>query len=84
MLTGDNRSNEPDQEDLQTWADNYDMVTVPVLQLPEEETNWQTWSGLGFEWEQDLYIPSFWVLGPDMTIIAVDEQYPSDPGRYLE
>ncbi len=58
------------------------MTTIPVLALPESES--QSWDGLGMIWEQDMYIPTFWVLGPDMTILAEDAQYPEDPGRYIE
>ncbi len=60
------------------------MTTIPVLAFGEDYSDWSNWTGLGFEWEQDLYIPTFWVLGPDMTILAQDTQYPSDPGRWIE
>ena len=58
------------------------MTTIPVLQMPSSEG--QSWDGLTYIWEQDFYIPSFWVLGPDMTVLAEDTQYPDDPGRYID
>ena len=73
------RNNEPDQNDLEQWADSHYMETVAVLQVSRSEH-----SDLSNHLEQDGYIPSFWVLGPDMSIIAEDSQYPSDPARYIE
>jgi hypothetical protein len=58
------------------------MTTVAVLQMPDSMS--EGWESLSYQWEQDLYIPTFWVLGPDMTILAEDVDYPSDPGRYME
>ena len=39
--------------------------------------------GLYFRYEADRYIPTFVHLGPDMTVLSVDEAV-SDPGEFLE
>ena len=57
------------------------MLTVPALQMPEEHR--EDLEDLNYQWEEDMYIPSFWILGPDMSIIATDADYPSNPSDYL-
>ena len=35
------------------------------------------------EFEQDFYIPTIVHLGPDMTVLSVDEMI-SDPGQFID
>ncbi|MBN1334510.1 MAG: hypothetical protein JXB39_00960 [Deltaproteobacteria bacterium] len=68
-------------EDLGEWADENDLVTVPVLQVPSGYQWFPT--GLYYRYEADMYIPTFVHIGPDMTFLSVDEGI-TDPGAFLE
>ena len=64
-------------DDLEYWADWFGLQTVPVLADPagSAEAEW-------YHWEMDFGIPSFMVIGPDMTVEAVDT-YNTDPAAWL-
>ena len=71
---------EPTQADLALWADSHLLSTVPVLKLPSAETEP---GGLHQQWDQNDVLPTYWILGPDMTIIAEDRDHPFDPALYM-
>lgn len=75
ILIEDRAGNAPDQDDLAGWAEDHDLLTVPVLD-----------DGAQAEWpyyELDWGIPTVVHIGPDMTILSVDE-YIYDPGEFIE
>ena len=51
------------------------METVPVLADPN--------GGVWATFEQDFYIPTIVHLGPDMTVLSVDEMV-TDPGQFMD
>ena len=57
------------------WADAGGMETVPVL----SDASQTVWA----EFEQDFYIPTIVHLGPDMTVLSVDEMI-TDPGQFID
>ena len=50
------------------------MQTIPVL----SDNNYSVW----VTYEQDFYIPTIIQIGPDMTVLSVDEGA-SNPGPYI-
>jgi peroxiredoxin len=75
VLIENNSSQPPSNDDLNKWADDYDMTTVPVL----DDSGYALWPYV----ERDWGIPTTVMIGPNMEVIAVDE-YTTDPGRYIE
>ena len=73
-MTENNSGSVPSQEDLQQWADAGEMETVPVLADAP---------GIWVQFEQDFYIPTIVHLGPDMTVLSIDEGI-SDPGMFID
>lgn len=74
VLIENNFGNAPSQSDLQQWAQSASLQTVPVL----ADSSYANWS----QYEKDYYIPTIVHLGPDMTVLSVDEMI-SDPGVFL-
>jgi thiol-disulfide isomerase/thioredoxin len=74
VLIEDVQGNNPDSSDLQTWESTYRMETVPVLDEGAQNT-WPTF-------EVDYGIPTLVHLGPDMSVLSIDEGE-TDPGRYI-
>ncbi len=74
ILIEDRSGNAPDQDVLADWSDDYDMVNIPVLNDGAYEV-WPTY-------ELDWGIPTVVHIGPDMTILSVDE-YIYDPGNWM-
>ncbi len=62
------------------WANQNGMTTVPALGLTASD--YDSWSDIPFIFEADLYIPTIYHIGPDMTVRAADS-YDSDPSRWL-
>ncbi len=53
---------------------------MPALGLTSADQD--DWSDLSFVYEADLYIPTTYHIGPDMTVLGADT-YDPDPGSYL-
>ena len=64
----------PSTNDLSAWADYGGMETIPVL----ADGSQQVWS----RFEQDGYIPTTVLLGPDMAILSLDQGL-EDPGGHI-
>jgi hypothetical protein len=73
----DNGGSIPDISDLQTWESMGNMETIPVLQVPESDQTYV--DDLYYTYETDLGIPTTVHLGPDMSVLNIDE-YVTDPG----
>ncbi len=67
-------------EDLQDWANSYGIVNVPVLALPYEELYMP--DGFAWAFETDMGIPTTVHIGPDGTLLSVDE-YVTNPAQWL-
>ena len=74
VLIENNFGNAPSQGDLQQWAQLANLQTVPVL----SDGSYSTWPA----YEVDYYIPTIVHIGPDMSILSIDEAI-SDPGVFL-
>lgn len=75
IITENNYGSAPSQDELQDWADAGEMETIPVL----SDTSQSVW----IEFEQDFYIPTIVHLGPDMTVLSVDEAITS-PSQFID
>ena len=75
-MTEDSSGTQPDQSDLEVWAQDNSFTSVPALQNDDEYAPW-------IDFEQDWYIPTTVLLGPDMSIISLDEGV-LDPGPYMD
>lgn len=75
ILIEDNGGNAPDQETLQRWASDYDLLTIPVL----ADGGYEVWPYYELDWG----IPTVVHIGPDMTVLSVDD-YVYDPGEFIE
>ena len=75
VLIENSSGNTPSQEDLARWAQAAGMQTVPVL----ADSSYATWA----QYEVDFYIPTIIHLGPDMTVLSVDQAI-SDPGQFID
>ncbi len=64
ILIEDTGANTPDQTDLQTWAADFSLTSVPVLS-DADQSAWPIY-------EQDWGIPTVVHIGPDMKVLAVD------------
>ena len=76
VLTENNSGSQPDQDDLISWVEEAGMSTIPALQNDDDYAPW-------IDYEQDWYIPTTVVLGPDMAILSLDEGV-LDPGPYMD
>jgi hypothetical protein len=65
----------PSEADLADWATTAGMKTVPVLADDDLQSTW-------FGFEVDGSIPTYIHIGPDMTVLSVDEGA-SDPSPFL-
>ncbi len=74
ILIENNYGSAPSQSELGQWASAAGMQTVPVL----SDGNYTNWA----QYEQDFYIPTIVHIGPDMTVLAVDE-WITDPGYFI-
>ena len=77
----DGSFNEPDLEDLQDWAAEYALADIPVLAVEHAETAFP--KGVYYRYEWDRAIPTYVILGPDMTVLSVDSGA-SDPASFLQ
>ena len=75
ILIQDQGSNPPDTADLQDWASDFDLETVPVL----DDGEYAVWPYYELDWG----IPTVVHIGPDMTVLSVDE-YIYDPGTFID
>jgi len=65
--------------DLQTWADNANMQTVPALQN-RTSSDYEPW----ILFEEDWGIPTYVQLSPEMEVLTRDADYASNPAPYIE
>lgn len=68
VLTENSRGQLPSQSDLQSWRNSFGLDRIPVIG-PESS---QMASDI-YAFEADGYIPSTSVIGPDMTVLSLDE-----------
>lgn len=68
-------SQPPTQDDLVDWATSYGLETVPVL----DDGAQAVWPYYELDWG----IPTLVHIGPDMTVLSVDD-YIYDPGVFIE
>jgi len=78
MITADNSYNPPDLAFVQSWAEEYGMLDVPVLQGPRATT----WASEIMLWDTDMAIPSIWHISPEGVILSADEHI-TDPGVFF-
>jgi hypothetical protein len=62
------------------WANQSGFTTIPALGMTSRDTD--QWSDIAYTWEADLYIPTVYHVGPDMTVRAADNGN-DDPGAWL-
>ncbi len=74
ILIEDRSGNDPDTSDLESWASDFDLETVPVL----DDGAYEVWPA----YERDWGIPTVVHIGPDMVVQSVDE-YIYDPGVFF-
>ena len=75
ILIEDAGGNVPDQADLEDWAEHGGMNNVAVL----ADGDYSVWP----YWEADWGIPSTSYIGPDGTVLSVDE-YITDPSQVID
>ena len=80
LISGDLEGNAPSRSDLRSWADRYGMTDIPVLGFTAADMD--SLEDLCWQWEYDMYIPTMYVLGPDMTVLSADEMA-TDPGPWM-
>ena len=74
ILIENNYGSAPNQSELQQWATSAGMQTIPVL----SDASYANW----VQYEQDFYIPTIIHIGPDMTVLSVDQNI-SNPGYFI-
>jgi thiol-disulfide isomerase/thioredoxin len=74
VLIEDSSGADPNTQDLAQWESSFNMQTVPVL----DDGKYAVWP----YYESDWGIPTLVHLGPDMTVLSVD-QYVTDPGQFI-
>lgn len=74
VLIEDSSGADPNTQDLVQWQNSFNMQTVPVL----DDGKYAVWP----YYESDWGIPTLVHLGPDMTVLSVD-QYVTDPGQFI-
>lgn len=79
-MSQNNQGTEPTQANLAQWASSYSLTTVPVLGFTAVENSFP--GGLAFTLEADLYIPTVYQVGRDMTVLAADTTS-SNPAAYF-
>ena len=76
LMSGDDLEAEPAaQNALQSWADEAQMTSIPVL----DAHLFEHWG----PFELDFGTPSITHIGPDMRILSIDEDV-EDPQVYME
>ena len=75
ILIEDARGDAPDRADLEDWAEHGGMTNVVVV----GDGDYEAWP----YWEADWGIPSVSYIGPDGTVLNVDE-YITDPSRVID
>lgn len=80
MVTSNSQGQPPSQQDLQSWAQQYNFTNIPALGTTAQDQD--EWSDILFVYEADFYIPTVYHIGPDMTVRGADT-YNSNPGSYL-
>ena len=66
----------PTLSDVQGWASAFGLVDIPVL--ANDGSTYEPWANFEVDWG----IPTTVVVGPDMTVLSVD-QYVTNPGSFL-
>ncbi len=77
----DGSFNAPDLEDLEDWVAEYALDDIPVLGVNQSDSVFP--SGVYYRYEWDWAIPTYVILGPDMTVLSVDSGA-SDPASFVE
>jgi hypothetical protein len=72
--------NPPSQDNLMSWATDHGFVDIPALGLTSADGSYP--NGLSWAWEGDGYIPTYYVIGPDMSVLSADNMQ-SDPGGFI-
>lgn len=80
MSSQDSGGDYPSTQDLMSWANTYGFTSIPALGMTAQDVD--QWSDIAYTWEADLYIPTVYHVGPDMTVLAADSGS-SDPSRWL-
>jgi hypothetical protein len=75
-LVQDGSGGTPGKRDQVKWAEQADMLTIPVLGVGDDYEPW-------LQYEKDMAVPTVVQLGPDLKILSMDE-YAYDPGPYIE
>jgi len=76
FLTQDNGGARPDVDDLVQWRDTYELDGIPVV-AQERAAVWKKF------FDADGYVPSTIIIGPDMTVLSMDEGI-HDPAAFLD
>ena len=77
IILENSSGSQPSQTELGQWASNAGMETIPVLQN-RTSSDYEPW----ISFESDWYIPTIVHIGPDMTVLSMDQNV-SDPGQFL-
>ncbi|MFH1468875.1 MAG: hypothetical protein ABIO70_31090 [Pseudomonadota bacterium] len=80
LTTQNAQGHEPTQANLESWANTYGFTSVPVLAVTGSDAQFP--NGLAYQLEGDLYIPTMYIIGRDMTVLSADGGS-SDPSRYF-
>jgi hypothetical protein len=80
VSSSNNQGQPPSQDNLMSWAESHGFVDIPALGMTQADSSYP--SGLSWQWEGDGYIPTYYILGPDMTVLSAD-QMQDDPGSYI-
>ncbi len=74
-------SSPPTLKEQNEWADEFGLVTVPVLSVPEEDQAYP--ESLYLRFELDMGPGTVVHLGPDMSLLSIDD-YEMDPGVFMD
>ncbi len=77
MIKQDDYGDPPDLAFVESWASDYGMTDIPVLQGPRATS----WTSEVIYWDADGYIPSIWIISPEGVVISADAAV--DPGTFL-
>ncbi len=76
VWSANNQGGYPTTDQLSSWAESHGMATVPALGLTSADDSWSWY------YEVDAYIPTYFILDRDMTVLEAD-QMNTDPSNYL-
>ncbi len=80
MLSQNDVGAPPEPSDLLAYAEANGMTSIPALGLAA--TDQDEWTDLAFTYEVNFFVPTYYHLGPDMTVLA-SEASSADPSPYL-